>query len=182
MRCWLLGMIAGLLTFLICLTISMLNLSSGFKPPENSASQTAAEGGGIEFRIDFAEVFRGFDFVGSSVFREEGDACPYGLDESWPIPAVIETHRMYIFHYRDNAGKSSPFYVLQERLRSLGIEADLSDITFHGMRPHPHILYFQGKGYVGNITGGAHCTLSTCGKESPSWEVSDYVLTLMKEP
>ena len=64
----------------------------------------------------------------------------------------------------------------------VGIGSSVSGASFSGGRVHPDFPLFQGRGYVGNIGGNSHSTYSQGGEPSPSWEVSDYVPTLVEVP
>jgi hypothetical protein len=171
-----------LLSFLLGLAVGKLKRRPDPTSPVNTASRPASDTNDGKPRVDFAEVFRGFDFAGSRVVHAEDDACPFGEKDARPLPGEVEEGRAYVFHRQDSADRDPQFGALQERIESLGIETSVSGHTITGNRLHPEILLFQGKGYVGNVMGHAHRTVSNSGEQSLSSEVSDYVLTLVKVP
>src|SRR5215204_3213654 len=175
MRRVLIGAAVALLSFLIGVSVAMLKLKPEPKCPESGASQLAAGQASAAPRVDFAEIFRGLDFAGSRVVRDESGACPFGETDAWPLPEVMGGWRTYVFHRRDSGDSDPAFDALQERLESLGIATSVSGDFFSGGRIHPNFLLFQGKGYVGNVALREHRAASD-REGLPSGEVSDYVL------
>ena len=181
MRRALIGAAVALLSFLLGVSVAMLRLRPESKCSEGGTSQPATGRDGLAQPVDFTEVFRGFDYAGSRVVSDESGSCPFGESDAWPLPEVMKTSHTYVFHRRDSGDADSAFDALQERLESVGIATSVSGDFFSGMRMHPNYLLFQGKGYVGNVALRQHRAVSDREGLS-SREVSDYVLTFVKQP
>ena len=182
MRHLLWGMAAASLTFLLGVSVATLIPNPGIAPTMHDASQPAGQSSGRSpGRLDFGEVFSGFDFVGSSVSAAECE-CPHALKESLPFPQRFEAGRMYVFHNRGSINTDSLFQTLESRFGSFGHATTLKGSFFSGMRLHPDTLLFHGNGYAGSVSLESHKAKSKGGRESSTWFVHDFVLTLEMAP
>ena len=182
MRRILIGATVALLSFMIGVSVAMLKLGGERKCQEGGASQLAAAQGGAATPVDFAEVFRGFDFAGSRVVSDESGTCPFSEADAWPLPEDMGGWRTYVFHRRDGRDDEQAFELLQARFKAQGIETSVPHGHFHGGRMHPDILLFQGRGYAGNVRPQAHRSASGGEGGLSSGKVSDYVLTFTWQP
>jgi hypothetical protein len=180
MRRILIGAAVALLSFLIGVSVAMLKLKPEPKCAEGGASQPAVGRDGLVQPVDFAEVFRGFDFAGRRDVRDESGSCPFGEADAWPLPEVMETSRTYVFHRRDSGASDAAFDAIQERLESVGIATKASGVNITGGRVHTDFLLFQGRGYVGNVGRREHRAASRGAGRITVGEVSDYVLTFVR--
>ena len=141
---------------------------------ENPGTQTATSNG---LPVDFARLFRGFDFVGSSLLSSP--APPHAVRESRPFPKTFDLGAKYFFHRRASIGSRSVFELLKARLRELGINARVSPGVM-GPTPRPYTLEFESKGYAGTVIEIPHVQKSRSSKVSVVKNVFDYVLTIDK--
>jgi hypothetical protein len=174
----LVSLAAASLTLLIGVALATLST-----PLQQAPLAMAPDQSGVSpSQLDFAEVFRGFEFVGVGVLTDKR-ACPYGWLESHPLPEEFEAGRTYVFHYMDSAYAEPIFKTLEKRFRTFGMETSVSGRNYlGGGRPVPDTLLFKGKGYGGSVTREAHLIRPKGGKLSASWDVSHYALTLEKGP
>ena len=180
MRRVLVGAAVALLSFLLGVSVAMLKLKPEPKCPEEGTSQPATGRDGLVQPVDFAKVFRGFDFAGSRVVRDESGSCPFGEADAWSLPEVMESSRTYVFHRWDYGDSDGAFDALQERLESAGVATSASGVNYSGGRVHPDFLLFQGRGYVGNVRRREHRAALGGTMSVPSRDVSDYVLTFVR--
>lgn len=139
---------------------------------ENHDSQTATSNG---LPIDFARLFRGFDFVGSSMLSSPNP--PHAVKESHPFPKTFDLGSKYFFHRRASTNGRSAFELLRSRLRELGINSRMSPLVAGSRFP---TLEFESKGYAGTVIEIPHMQKSRSGKVSIVKNVFDYVLTIDK--
>src|SRR5215212_651530 len=98
MKRLLVGLAATSRTLLLGVVLAPLRIPFRQAPLPTTPDQS----GQPPSQLDFAEVFRGFDFVGVGALPDK-QACPHGWLESRPIPEELEVGRTYVFHYMDSA-------------------------------------------------------------------------------
>lgn len=166
------------LTFLVGVALATLGIPLRQAPLPTAPDQSVTS----PPPLDFAEAFRGFDFVGVGATPEHR-ACPYGWLESHPFPGEFEPWRSYVFHYMDSAHADPVFKTLEKRFRAFGMETSVSGKNYlSAAGPVPDTILFKGRGYGGSVTREAHLIKPKGGKLSASWDVSHYVLMLEKKP
>lgn len=180
----LIGVAVAVLTALIGVSFTMMLPASLHEPSEHPADVPAAKSAAELARPDFWEVFHDFDLVGScSASEATAGVCtsPHGLKESLPKPEAFEAGRIYAFHYRDSTDTDLLFEALENRLRSFGLDTEVSG-SFSGMRLHPYLILFHGQGYAGRVVLSSHRTVSKGGLETFSTSVYDFTLTFARWP
>ena len=185
MRRVLLGVAAASLTILIGVALATLRQASCPELPKPNASLPAVKPYRESPQPDFREVFRDFDFVGSSSIAEAmGDecACPPGSKVALPKPEVFEAGRAYAFRFRGDADTDLLFEALQTRFTSFGLETSVLPGVFLGMRLHPHGLQFQGRGFEGSVRRSLPRMSSNGSQQSRLWDGADIILFLEKRP
>lgn len=177
-------LVVAALTFTAGVFVASLRFARSLQPikyPTEVLPQAAIEP--IYGQFDFAEVFREFDFVGSSSIDD--NTPPHKTTEALHMPQTFETGNKYLFHLPHRSGLDAFYVALRDRLRAQGLNSSFSpspngighvclhtDFKTYYMEYPLAEVRFEGRGYEGRIIMIPH----------PRASIADYVLVLEKTP